>query len=97
MAQDPAHKPIFDLVVGPVPDGEQGVGAAAPLPPAGNPHELLTRGRVDVEYGIPTKALERYAWAGGGPPMVKLGHRTVRYRRGDIEAFISAHVVDGQG
>lgn len=96
MAQDTAHKAIFDLVVGPVPDGEKGVDAATPPAPADNPHELLTRRRVDDEYGIPIKALERYAWAGGGPAMVKLGHRTVRYRRGDIESFIAAHVVYGQ-
>lgn len=91
-----AHKAIFDLVGGTVPVGEQDVDAALPPASAGNPHELLSRRRVAAEYGIPIKALERYAWAGGGPAMVKLGHRTVRYRRGDIEAFIDAHVVDGQ-
>ena len=55
-----------------------------------NPLELLTRKQVATEFGITVKALERFAWAGGGPPMVKLGHRTVRYRRGDIETFIAA-------
>lgn len=60
------------------------------------PDELLSRQKVAAEYGLSVKMLERYAWAGGGPAMVKLGHRTVRYRRADIEAFIRAHVVQDQ-
>ena len=102
MTQDISRKASFDPSVGAFPDAKPGFNAAAPTAPysaqAGlsrNPLELLTRIQVEDEYGIKVKALERYAWAGGGPPMVKLGHRTVRYRRGDIEAFINAHLDGG--
>ncbi|WP_417463091.1 hypothetical protein [Kordiimonas sp.] len=58
-----------------------------------NPDELLSRRAVEAEYGITVKQLERAAWTGDGPPMVKFGHRTVRYRRRDIIRYIAAHLV----
>jgi len=97
MSRNPFDKSASDMTASPSRQAEEPNGADTPQVPGSNPYELLTRRRVADEYGIRVKVLERYAWAGGGPKMVKLGRRTVRYRRGDIEAFIDAHVVDGQG
>lgn len=97
MAQIPSRTTNFDTAFDPETEVGQSICAGFSPAPGGNPHELLSRRQVEAEYGITVKALERYAWAGGGPPMVKLGHRTIRYRRGDIEAFIAAHVVGAAG
>lgn len=55
--------------------------------------KLLSRKEVELEYGITARFLELAAWRGDGPTQVKLGHRTIRYRRGDIEAFIAKKTV----
>ena len=54
-----------------------------------NPDHLLSRKEVAEEYGLSVKFLERAAWVGDGPTMVKLGHRSVRYRRADIVSYIA--------
>ena len=93
MARKTVPEPLYETLTGLSPVGAaRGAGACWERPDS-NPQELLTRKQVEAEYGLSVKALERYAWAGGGPLFVKLGHRTVRYRRGDIEAFITAHLV----
>jgi predicted DNA-binding transcriptional regulator AlpA len=91
----PRNKTSVESALGPSPNNVDNGSSVASRPLDSNPAELLSRQQVEREYGIRVKTLERYAWAGGGPPLVKLGHRTVRYRRCDIEAFIIAHLVDG--
>lgn len=59
-----------------------------------NPNQLLSRAEVAQEYGIPAKFLENAAWRGDGPAMIKLGYRTVRYRRADIEAYIQSRSIN---
>lgn len=63
--------------------------------PFANPNQLLSRAEVAREYGIPIKFLENAAWRGDGPSMIKLGYRTVRYRRADIEDYIKSCRISG--
>ncbi|WP_425092958.1 helix-turn-helix transcriptional regulator [Tropicimonas sp. S265A] len=58
-----------------------------PALPSGN--ELLSRTQVEKEFGLTRSFLQKCAWRGDGPAMVRLGYRTVRYRRADIVAFIN--------
>ena len=52
---------------------------------------LLTRQEVEDTFGYPTKRfLEMAVIHGNGPPVVRFG-RTVRYRIGDLRAWIDAH------
>lgn len=41
--------------------------------------------------GVPTATLANWRCAGKGPPFLKVG-RHVRYRRGDVEAWIASRV-----
>lgn len=59
----------------------------------GNPNELLSRVQIAAEYGLPRRWLELAATRGDGPPMVRLGWRTVRYRRGDFEEWLASRTV----
>lgn len=50
---------------------------------------LLSRVEVQEHFGLSRRYLEIAAVRGDGPPMVKIG-RAVRYRTGDIRAWIEA-------
>ena len=52
---------------------------------------LLTEKEVSSIYGLALGQLRQLRFRGEGPVFVKLG-RSVRYRAGDIESYISAHV-----
>jgi predicted DNA-binding transcriptional regulator AlpA len=54
---------------------------------------LLLPQDVAEQLGVSRKALERWRCTGEGPRFVRLGHKTVRYRPEDIEAFIGAKVM----
>lgn len=54
---------------------------------------LLARTEVAEHFGIPTRFLEIAATRGDGPPMYKIGGRMVRYRVGDIRAWIARRKV----
>ena len=57
--------------------------------------KLLSRDQVQAEFGLSRRFLELSAWRGdGGPPMIRIGRRAVRYRRGDILNWIAARRVD---
>lgn len=60
--------------------------------PAGSdkPDFLLSRDEVEAEFGLTRRFLELAAWRGSGPPVIRIGERAVRYRRGDIIAWIEA-------
>lgn len=60
---------------------------------AGSDNELLSRAQVEQEFGLSRSYLEKCAWRGDGPTIVRLGYRTVRYRRADIVAFINKNSV----
>ncbi|SIO07311.1 helix-turn-helix transcriptional regulator [Vannielia litorea] len=53
-------------------------------------NRLLSRDEVAEIYGISKRFLETAAMRDASPPAVRLGHRTVRYRVADIEAWIEA-------
>lgn len=54
--------------------------------------KLLTRAEVHSHFGLTQRFLEVAAVRGDGPPMVKIG-RSVRYRVGDLRAWIDARRV----
>lgn len=49
--------------------------------------KLLTRAEVEARFGLSRRFLEVAAVKGDGPMMVRLG-RAVRYRVGDVRAWI---------
>lgn len=49
---------------------------------------LLTEHEAAVELKLKPKTLTRWRWAGTGPRYYKVGG-AIRYRRSDLEAFIS--------
>lgn len=57
------------------------------------PDRLLSRAEVEVNFGLSRRFLEVSAVRGDGPPMVKIG-RSVRYRVGDVRAWIEARRVN---
>ncbi|MDJ0390858.1 helix-turn-helix domain-containing protein [Roseomonas sp. E05] len=61
--------------------------AAASTRPA-----LLTPEDVAAQLGVSRKALERWRCTGDGPRFVRLGHKTVRYRMEDVEAFVTGRL-----
>ncbi|CAH2603760.1 Helix-turn-helix domain-containing protein [Rhodovastum atsumiense] len=53
---------------------------------------LLTTAGAAAWLGVRRKALERWRCSGGGPPFVRLGRKTVRYRVRDLEAYVACCV-----
>jgi predicted site-specific integrase-resolvase len=41
---------------------------------------------------VRVKVLERWRGSGDGPAFVRLTSKTIRYRRGDIDAFVAGRV-----
>lgn len=52
--------------------------------------DFLTTEQVAEILGVRPNTLEIWRSHGGGPPFVKIG-RLVRYRSGDLEAWIARH------
>lgn len=57
--------------------------------------DLLSRDDIERETakGITRRWLELAAHRGEGPPFIKLSRRSVRYRRGDLEAWLAARTI----
>jgi len=55
--------------------------------------DLLNESEVDQQYGLSRPWLRRCRLERRGPRFIKLG-RMVRYRRQDIEAYLSLHAVE---
>jgi len=53
---------------------------------------LLTTGEAAQFLGVSKAFLERDRWAGARIPFVRVGARAVRYRRADLESYISRQV-----
>lgn len=53
--------------------------------------QLLTASQVAERLNIGKDSLRRMRYSGQGPPAMKLGHRTVRYRLEDVEAWLATH------
>ena len=56
-----------------------------------NRNLLNTKQAADY-IGMSPAFLSRDRWAGAQVPFVKLGHRSVRYRREDLDQFIESRV-----
>lgn len=67
---------------------------AAVLPPTAalNPTDLLDETEASAYLNIAVQTLRNWRWRGIGPRFSKLGARAVRYRRGDLDAFVEAGV-----
>lgn len=52
------------------------------------PGDLLTEVEAAAILGARVQTLRNWRWKGEGPRFVKVGARMVRYRRGDLDAFI---------
>lgn len=56
------------------------------------PDKLLTTKEAASYLGVSEAFLERDRWAGARIQFVRLGSRAVRYRTGDLEAYIAGRV-----
>lgn len=54
--------------------------------------ELLTTAQAAAYLCVSKAFLERDRWAGARIPFVRVGSRTVRYRRADLESYIGQRV-----
>ena len=62
-----------------------------PTPPsAANPADLLDENEAAASLSVAVQTLRNWRWKGEGPRYVKIGARLVRYRRGDLAAFVEA-------
>ncbi|MEM8575730.1 MAG: helix-turn-helix domain-containing protein [Pseudomonadota bacterium] len=57
------------------------------------PSDLLTCAEVAELVGLSVNTLKVHRREGTGPKHVRLGHRTVRYRRGDVDAWVQEREV----
>ncbi len=55
---------------------------------------LLTPKEAAEFLGIPSGTLAQWRSQRRGPPYIKLEERLVRYRRSDLEEYLSGHLVD---
>ena len=53
------------------------------------PSILLSRDQIEADYNISRRWLELAALTGDGPTFIKIGARTVRYRRNELERWLS--------
>ncbi len=70
----------------PRPVGEQPAGR--PIPE--HPDALLHTAEAALLLGLSPRTLEAFRLRGGGPPYIAVTPKAVRYRRGDLEAWIAA-------
>ena len=49
--------------------------------------DLITSADFAAVAKVSTSTVERWRFDGHGPAPVRLGYRTVRYRRADVESF----------
>jgi excisionase family DNA binding protein len=53
---------------------------------------LLTREQAAQFLSLKKSTLEAWACRGGGPAMVRMGKRAIRYRISDLEKFIESRI-----
>ena len=63
------------------------------LAPTPHPDELLDERSAGVVLCKPPATLRDWRYRGIGPAYVKVGPRSVRYRRSDLETFVVASTV----
>ncbi len=63
-----------------------------PSPRNRDPDALLGQREAAALIGVSERTLECWRWRGGGPPFVKISRRAVRYRRPDIQQWVSERI-----
>lgn len=58
----------------------------------GDPDQLLNERAAATLLGYSVRALQNWRVRGGGPAFVKVSTRSVRYRRGDLVAWVRARI-----
>ncbi len=58
--------------------------------------EILAPGDVAEEFKLPERTLAQWRYLNKGPAYLKVG-RHVRYRRRDVEAWLTSHTVAPSG
>ena len=58
-----------------------------------NKNNLLDEAEVAEHCNIATATLRNWRCLGTGPAYLKLGKRSVRYRREDVDAFIASGLI----
>ena len=61
------------------------------------PPDLLDERQLSAEWQIPQRTLTMWRYRKIGPPYVKLGAQTVRYRRADVDAWRDSRIVQTAG
>ena len=54
----------------------------------------LNQHQLGLRWGLSPRTLERWRWAGFGPPHMKIGGR-ILYRLSDIETYETSHLREG--
>jgi predicted DNA-binding transcriptional regulator AlpA len=55
--------------------------------------KMLTRAEAADYLGVSTTYLANAAWRGDGPTLIRIGHRTIRYRRDTLETWLAARTI----
>jgi excisionase family DNA binding protein len=55
---------------------------------------LLNTGQAAVELGLSKSTLEHWRTVRKGPPFVRVGPRCIRYRRADLDAWLSEQLIE---
>lgn len=50
---------------------------------------LLTSQELAKYLGLTEATIRNWQWAGQGPPFVRLGNKVIRYRREDVEKWLT--------
>ena len=53
------------------------------------PDEMLTDAELAIQLGVSPRPLGAWRQRGEGPPWIKINRRTVRYRRADVEKYLT--------
>ncbi len=59
-----------------------------------SPEFLVDQVEAAELMGVSPSLLRDWRFKGAGPQYIRLGHRTVRYKRSDLERFIATRKVD---
>ena len=56
--------------------------------------DLLNTVQAAVEFGLSKSTLEHWRTVRKGPPFVRVGPRCIRYRRADLDAWLSEQLIE---
>ncbi len=56
------------------------------------PNQLLTENQVADYLNLSPRSLQAWRYRGGGPPFIAISRRAVRYRKDDLDQWVSSLV-----